>query len=51
MDKLGVFLCTGCGIGDALDVDVDGDDVNDALSAGFRVGFATCTEGMAHDQR
>ena len=21
MDKLGVFLCTGCGIGDAVDVD------------------------------
>ena len=21
MDKLGVFLCTGCGIGDAIDVD------------------------------
>ena len=21
MDKLGVFLCTGCGIGDAIDLD------------------------------
>ncbi len=21
MDKLGVFLCTGCGIGEAIDVD------------------------------
>jgi quinone-modifying oxidoreductase subunit QmoB len=29
MDKIGVFLCTGCGIGDALDVDAVIDAAND----------------------
>jgi quinone-modifying oxidoreductase subunit QmoB len=29
MDKLGVFLCTGCGIGDALDIDAVIEAAND----------------------
>ncbi len=39
MDKLGVFLCTGCGIGDALDVD-------EVISAANEKG---CAAAVTHE--
>ena len=41
MDKLGVFLCTGCGIGDGVDVDA-------VLEAANERG---CTATLTFDRR